>query len=539
MNRTMRYVLTAASQRAVAAACHCPSADARTPGPGLLLGLLAESECRAAAMLARHGITAEAVRQRWPAAEPSADSPARDNSGLGNSGRANPGQNCAELLAAVAERLPDDWRRSPVATEHLLLGLLVAGDQTSYWLAEQGLSAAEVEDEIRRIYQYSAQDAAPLDFPTDEEPILPMPARQLPPESPLQLPSPVAASGSVLLRILDAAANRAREGLRVIEDFARFGLGDAPLTAELKTLRHDLTAALGLLPTNAMLASRDTPGDVGTAISTPAEAFRAGIDAVLAANLKRLQESLRSLEEYGKLVSPEVGRTMEQLRYRSYTIEQRMQLHAGPRQLLAGAQLYVLVDGRSTLEEFEDLFKTIVDSGADVVQLRDKSLADAALVERGLLARELTRASRTLFIVNDRPDMALACDADGVHVGQDELPVGQARRILGSSGLVGLSTHSVEQAMAAVGQGPDYIGLGPVFPSSTKGFSRFPGLELLREVSGRIALPAFAIGGIDLGNIGRVLETGIRRIAVSGAVCQASDPAAVIAALRAQLNAAG
>jgi len=243
------------------------------------------------------------------------------------------------------------------------------------------------------------------------------------------------------------------------------------------------------------------------------------------------------LEEYGKLVSPAVGPALERLRYRSYSIEQRVQLGSRSRRLLVDARLYVLVDGRATLDEFTELLKMLVAAGVDVIQLRDKSLADAALIERGHRARELTRGSQTLFIMNDRADLALACEADGVHVGQDELPVPHARSMLGQGSLVGVSTHNLEQACQAARQAVDYIGVGPVFRSGTKDFANFPGLELLREVRGHTQLPAFAIGGIDLGNVSRVLETGFRRIAVSGAVCRASDPAAAVARLRIALDA--
>jgi thiamine-phosphate pyrophosphorylase len=141
--------------------------------------------------------------------------------------------------------------------------------------------------------------------------------------------------------------------------------------------------------------------------------------------------------------------------------------------------------------------------------------------------------------MNDRTDLAVACQADGVHLGQDEMPVEHARRMIGEHGLVGVSTHSLEQASSAGRQGADYLGVGPVFPSGTKEFASFPGLELLRQVSGRTPVPAFAIGGIGLENVARVLETGFGRIAVSGAVCRSADPAGAVAGLRAALDAAG
>jgi thiamine-phosphate pyrophosphorylase len=178
----------------------------------------------------------------------------------------------------------------------------------------------------------------------------------------------------------------------------------------------------------------------------------------------------------------------------------------------------------------------IIQAGVDVVQLRDKRLSDRELLERARLLRRLTAKSRTLFIVNDRPDIAAISEADGVHVGQDELTVKDARRVLSPAQWVGVSTHDLQQAQAAVRDGADYLGCGPTFPSGTKSFDHFPGLEFLRQVATQIGLPAFAIGGIDAVNINDVLATGISRVAASGAIWRATDPAAAAADLASRLR---
>jgi thiamine-phosphate pyrophosphorylase len=127
------------------------------------------------------------------------------------------------------------------------------------------------------------------------------------------------------------------------------------------------------------------------------------------------------------------------------------------------------------------------------------------------------------MIMNDRPDLALLSRANGVHVGQDELVVRDVKRIVGGQMLIGVSTHTIEQARQAVQDGANYIGCGPTFPSSTKQFEHFPGLDFLRQVAAEIALPAFAIGGITTANLSLVLATGFKRIAVGGAIAAASD----------------
>jgi thiamine-phosphate pyrophosphorylase len=135
-----------------------------------------------------------------------------------------------------------------------------------------------------------------------------------------------------------------------------------------------------------------------------------------------------------------------------------------------------------------------------------------------------------------RPDLAALAHADGVHVGQGDLPVKAARTIVGPDALIGVSTHWIEQARRAVLDGANYIGVGPTFPSGTKQFDQFPGLELLRAVASEIRLPAFAIGGVGPDNLAAVLETGVGRIAVSSAVLGALDPAGAAALITQQLT---
>ncbi len=204
-------------------------------------------------------------------------------------------------------------------------------------------------------------------------------------------------------------------------------------------------------------------------------------------------------------------------------------------QRLQHAQLYVIIDAQPPMDSWSRRVQSLVRAGVDVVQLRDKRLADRHLLERARCLRELTRASSTMFVMNDRADLALLADADGVHVGQDELAVGDVRRILGPERLVGVSTHSVAQARQAVQDGADYIGVGPTFPSTTKHFATFTGPDLLRQVTSEVDLPAFAIGGINLDNLDAVLTTGCRRVVVGGAVRASEDPIATVERIRSLL----
>lgn len=354
-----------------------------------------------------------------------------------------------------------------------------------------------------------------------------------------------------VLRILDASANRAREGLRVVEDFCRFVWDDAFLCEQLKSVRHDLAAALVELGSPAWVAFRDTQQDVGTSISTAAEHVRgSGID-VVAASLKRIEEAFRSLEEYSKLVQDDrtdgidgdcasdrrsdiagarqtlPSARIEQLRYRIYTIEKAICARERSGRLLKQHSLYLLLTQKSCSLSVEDVLLGAIKGGVSIVQIREKDMSDRDLLAHARRARTLTRQHGVLLIMNDRPDLAVLCDADGVHVGQDELSVREARQIVGADSLVGVSTHSIEQARQAVLNGADYIGVGPVFPSRTKDFATFAGLDLVREVAGEISLPWFPIGGINLENAERVIEAGATRLAVSNCICSDEDPASV------------
>ncbi|MFO0825855.1 MAG: thiamine phosphate synthase [Gemmataceae bacterium] len=174
--------------------------------------------------------------------------------------------------------------------------------------------------------------------------------------------------------------------------------------------------------------------------------------------------------------------------------------------------------------------------GADIVQLREKNLTDRELLARARDVRRWTKTAGVLFIVNDRPDIARLVEADGVHLGQDDLPVSEARRMVGAGALIGVSTHTIEQVRQAVRDGADYLGVGPVFPSKTKEFDHFPGLDFVRAANAETALPAFALGGIGLENLGQVVTAGARRIAVGSAVAASDDPERVAALLRAGVS---
>ena len=195
------------------------------------------------------------------------------------------------------------------------------------------------------------------------------------------------------------------------------------------------------------------------------------------------------------------------------------------RDRLARARLYLVCDRRP-----EAFLRAALGGGVDIVQLRDKEASDEQVLNAAQAFRRVADEHGALFVVNDRPDLAVAADADGVHVGQDDTPVSEARAVVGTDRVVGLSTHSPDQVAAA--RGVDYIAVGPVYATPTKPGRPAVGLELIRHAAAHAPDPWFAIGGIDRETVGAVAAAGARRAVVVRAITEADDPGAAARALR-------
>jgi len=205
---------------------------------------------------------------------------------------------------------------------------------------------------------------------------------------------------------------------------------------------------------------------------------------------------------------------------------------------LRRARLYLVLGATPPRHSLPDLVRAAADGGVDVVQLREKRLADDELAAVAHAAQALCSRLGVLFVVNDRPAVAAEVGADGVHVGQDDLPAAQVREIVGDDALVGLSTHAPAEIDAADPELVDYIGVGPVHETPTKPGRPAVGPALVRYAAERARVPFFAIGGLDAGNIDQVLGAGARRVCVLRAVAEAEDPAAAARELAERVTAA-
>jgi thiamine-phosphate pyrophosphorylase len=212
------------------------------------------------------------------------------------------------------------------------------------------------------------------------------------------------------------------------------------------------------------------------------------------------------------------------------------------RDRLANARLYLVCGARpggraSGDRALAEVLPAAVAGGVDLVQLREKDLSERELLHSARAAAAICRALGVLFIVNDSPNVALACGADGVHVGQDDLPPEQVRELVGPQLLLGLSTHSPAEIDAAGAAPVDYIGVGPVHETPTKPGRPAVGAALVEYAAAHASVPFFAIGGIDAGNLAPVLATGASRVCVLRAIAEAADPQAAARQLREQMDA--
>lgn len=346
------------------------------------------------------------------------------------------------------------------------------------------------------------------------------------------------ADKSKVWRVVDANLNRLSEGLRLIEDIARMIFNDAEITEQLKTIRHETVRGNNTLNTQ-LLQARDSTGDIGIDLRVKGEPFEKDVHEIIVANSRRAQESLRVLEEMAKLpyLNLDSGR-FKKARFDLYTIEKELYSRLLRQDKIAGLSgLYIIVDsdhlnGKSHIEIAEKAIK----GGARTIQLRDKHANKKALLEVAQQLRDLCSTSNVLFIVNDYLDIALAVKADGLHIGQEDLPVPLARDELPIDMLLGCSASAIQEAKQAEQEGADYIGFGSIFPTGTKSDISVTGLEALRIVKGLVNIPVVAIGGINKNNIKDVMASGASAAAVISAVASADDPEGAARELAGMIN---
>lgn len=339
-------------------------------------------------------------------------------------------------------------------------------------------------------------------------------------------------------RIIDANGNRVREGLRILDDLARFVLDDATLAAAFKDLRHEVSERLDELGTTPM-AARDVEGDGGTATTVPGESTRPGVASVAEAAGGRVAEGLRALEEMSKVAGRSADAVaFESIRYRGYAVVARVV--AGLRRgRPSGWRVQVLLTEAVCRRPWREVLEAAIAGGVDAIQVREKAFDDQRLIDRVTEVIRIARPAGVAVVVNDRVDVAAATHADGVHLGQDDFPVEHARAVLGGLAIVGGSAHDLDEAARLVAAGCDYCGIGRFAESRTKPDVVSRGATFVREfASHHPTMPHLVIGGVGPDTIDAVIAAGGRGVAVCDAVCAAESPEDVVANLRLRLESA-
>jgi thiamine-phosphate pyrophosphorylase len=342
-------------------------------------------------------------------------------------------------------------------------------------------------------------------------------------------------------RILDANINRASEGLRVLEDLARFYYNNKEISGRLKEIRHAIRKKC-MRMLKDFLNSRDSINDVGLSLSK-----ELGIDnketliELACANFKRIQEALRTIEENLRIIGQyEISKFYEECRFEAYDIEKAFFIATSKEKRRARFEtdLYCITaqehsKGRNNIEVVHEMIK----AGVKVIQYREKDKKLKEKYYECMEIRKITKDARTTFIINDDIDIAMLVKADGVHIGQDDLPIEKVRELVGNSMIIGLSTHSQEQAKEAVEKGADYIGVGPIYRTYTKKDVCEPvGLDYLDYVVKNIDIPFVAIGGIKENNIHEVISCGARCIAMVTAVVGSDNIEEYIKGIREKIS---
>jgi thiamine-phosphate pyrophosphorylase len=334
-------------------------------------------------------------------------------------------------------------------------------------------------------------------------------------------------------RILDANFNRLAEGLRVIEDMTRLGLDDAAMAGRLKRLRRDAGRLRQAMPGD-LLGARDSQGDVGR-VRVKEPARRADEAEALGAAFGRSREAARVIEEMAKLRDAGAATRAKAIRFEIYDLERLIAPSFDRRARLAALRgLYLVLT--DPVVGYEALAEIAVGAKVAAIQLRAKNMDGGAMVALARRLRAIARGGSTLFFVNDRPDVARLAEADGVHVGQGDLSVADARRIVGSRALVGKSTHNARQFRQALAEGADYVAIGPVFATTSKANpDPVVGLERAGRLAGQAAragVPVVAIGGVTAERLPGVLAAGFATYALIGEVGLSPRPLAAIRRLQ-------
>jgi thiamine-phosphate pyrophosphorylase len=321
-------------------------------------------------------------------------------------------------------------------------------------------------------------------------------------------------------QIIDANLDRAREGLRVLEDWARFGLGENDFVTKIKNFRQ----ILGKNHLEVYKQSRNYIEDKCKGLTHQEQNKRKTPAQIICSNSGRVQEALRVIEEFSRLHNHKLSKIASEIRYEIYSLEidlLRLSNRKEAEEILKENDLYVITDQKENLLE---IIENILISGVKIIQHRFKKGTDKDNLEEAIQIKNLCKKYNSLFIINDRVDIALASDADGIHLGQDDLDLKTARKILGYSKIIGISANNKVDISNAIKDGCNYIGIGPIFETATKKDKKPLGIERIKILTKDLNIPWFAIGGVTKKNISYLKTNGFKKVALVSQLMNSEDP---------------
>ncbi len=323
-----------------------------------------------------------------------------------------------------------------------------------------------------------------------------------------------------IYQIIDANLDRAREGLRVLEDWARFGLGKENYVEKIKNFRQ----ILGKNHLEVYKQSRNHIEDKCKGLIHQEQIKRKTSEQIISSNSGRVQEALRVIEEFSRLHNHELSKIASEIRYEIYTIEIELlglSKCKKSEEILKENDLYVITDQKDNLLE---IIEEILIAGVRIIQHRFKKGTDKDHLKEAIQIKNLCKRYNSLFIVNDRIDIALASNADGIHLGQDDLDLKTARKLLGYSKIIGVSANNEIDISNALKEGCDYIGIGPVYETTTKKKKKPIGIAKIKTLTKGLNIPWFAIGGIKSNKISYLKRNGFKKFALISQLMNSEDP---------------
>ncbi|MCM8785886.1 MAG: thiamine phosphate synthase [Candidatus Omnitrophica bacterium] len=316
-----------------------------------------------------------------------------------------------------------------------------------------------------------------------------------------------------ILRIIDVNFNRAREGFRVIEESVRFICKDKQLLEKIKEIRQNFSkGVLKFFPSEQLKSQRASQEDIGRDLNRKE---KLNLKQIIETNFFRVEEALRVLEEYSKIINPESVSFFHNLRFEIYEYEKRVITKISRKKINLPC-LYVILNLKEDEKQFLKFSEGVIKGKPNIVQLRYKGENTKFFLKiANILKKNIP--NEIIYIINDRVDICFLCEGDGVHIGRNDLDIDDVRKILPEK-IVGVSTENIEDIERIKNKDIDYVAIGSIFKSPTKIEKKPIGLDILKKVKEKISIPLIGIGGINIENARKVIEKGADGVAVISAL---------------------